>query len=235
MTKSFWAEQRLLVLAPHPDDEVLGCGGLMSKVKSEGGEVYVYIATVGDQVQYGTVSNAKKRQEEIREVMGHLKVDDYDLSLVGDEYHLKLDTLPKKTILDSVEKESKVSIDKIKPTIVALPTRLSTNQDHTALFDAGFTACRPRPMDIKHFPRYVISYEQPDILWSEKPFQPTFYVDITEHLDNKIKALSYYESQVQKEPHARSLENVRRFAEFRGKEICVGAAEAFFAHRVWIP
>lgn len=231
-TKNHWLQnQRLLVIAPHPDDEVLGCSGLIAQVKKNGGKVFVLIVTVGDVKQYGGESKSNTRLEEVKQVMNFLKVDGYEVALVGEEYHLKLDTLPKKQMIDLIEKDSKVSILKTKPTIVAIPSISSTNQDHIAVFDAALAACRPALKEFREYPHIVLSYETPLNSWARRGFVPNAYVDISEFIDVKIKALSLYKSQVQKYPHPRSLEGIRKIAEFRGNEICAKAAEGFIVHR----
>ena len=127
---------RSLILAPHPDDETLGCGGTISKVKSAGGEVHVVIVTLGDVKQYGSQSNTDTRKEEAEKALKYLGVDGYEWGFLGDEYHLKLDALPQKDLIDFFEKK----INEIKPTIVALPTICSANQDHVAVKAALNTA-----------------------------------------------------------------------------------------------
>jgi LmbE family N-acetylglucosaminyl deacetylase len=225
-------EHKLLVVAPHPDDETLGCGGLISKVKRSGGEVYVLILTVGNIHQYGGKSVTNTRLHELETTMRYLKVDDYDVALAGDEYHLNLDKFPQRDLINVIENGSKVSVAAVKPTIIVLPYGSSTNQDHEAVYKAGMAVCRPVPNDLKPFPQTVMLYEQPEVFWSHEAFKPNLYIDISEHLDNKIEALSFYESQVRKSPHPRSLENIRRIAQLRGSEICVNAAEAYMALRM---
>lgn len=225
-------KQRLLVIAPHPDDEVLGCGGLISRVKAAGGAAYVLIVTVGDAPQYGSESKARTREAEAKEVMEFLKIDGWEIALPGNDFHLKLDSVPQRKLIDLIENESKVSLNKVKPTMVAFPARECANQDHQAVFKAAFTACRPRPANLKHFPKWVASFEQPDNAWYPEPFKPNFFVELSEgDLEKKISALALYKSQAQKEPHLRSIENVKRLAELRGNEIGVRAAEAFECYR----
>ena len=90
----------VLIIAPHPDDEVLGCGGLISRVKAEGGKVHVLCFTVGDIKQYGGYSHTEKRIKEMNKVMKYLKVNSFNLALVGDKYHLKLDKVPQKNLIN---------------------------------------------------------------------------------------------------------------------------------------
>ena len=77
----------------------------------------------------------------------------------------------------------------------------------------------------------VLTYDQPQLGWRAEPFQPNFYVDISDFLDIKLKAHSCHRSQLRPDPHHASLENLERLARLRGSEISVTAAEAFHCHR----
>src|SRR4051812_37271375 len=84
--------QILLVISPHPDDEVLGSGGLIKRIKDEGGKVYVLFLTVGVTVEYSQkgISTESERLKEIEEAAKYLKYDDYRIVFIGEDYHLKL-------------------------------------------------------------------------------------------------------------------------------------------------
>lgn len=224
-------EKILLVLAPHPDDEMLGCGGLIAKIKDLRGKVFVIIFAVGNVKQFGGESNTKKRLEEVGDVMNFMKVDGYEIIYIDDNIHLKLDTLPRKELIDIIESKSKFSINNVNPDIIAIPSFACQNQDHEAVFHASFTACRPRIKKGLNSAPMVLVYEQPDIFWAFRVFRPNFYVDITPYLSTKLKALSFYSSQMREEPNLRSIDNVERMARLRGSEICVEAAEAFECYR----
>lgn len=226
------AFQRVLVVAPHPDDEVLGCGGLIPKVKKAGGEVHVLVMTVGSVAQYGGRSDAKLRIKELEKVAKFLKFDSYHLALPGDRHHLRLDQVPRKELVDIIESGEKVSLSVSKPTMVCIPYLHSTNQDHVAVAEAAFTACRPVEGRSKPIPKIVLSYEQPEIAWSRVAFSPNFFVDISSELKMKIDALKLYLSQIREEPHPRNAENLTRIAELRGRQVGVRAAEAFECHRL---
>ncbi|HEX2035706.1 MAG TPA: PIG-L deacetylase family protein [Chloroflexota bacterium] len=226
--------QRLLVVAVHPDDEVLGCGGLIKKVKDCGGEVYILYVTVGPSPQYDhryTFTEVPTREAEIRAVVDYLGVDGHELALVGEEYHLNLNAVPQRRLVDLIEKDSAVSLAAVRPTMVALPAPHHYHQDHRAVFDAGFAACRPVPHDLKPFQPIVLLYEQPCYAWSIDRLQPNFYVDISEQVEHKVAALELHASQIRRGLHIRTAENLRRFAQVRGREVGVEAAEAFICHR----
>jgi LmbE family N-acetylglucosaminyl deacetylase len=228
------AEQRVLVVSVHPDDEVLGCGGLIKKVKDCGGEVYILYVTVGPSPQYDhtyTYTEVETRRTEIQAVVDYLGVDGYDLALVGEEYHLNLNVVPQRQLVDLIEKTSPVSIERVRPTMVVLPAPNHYHQDHRATFEAGFAACRPMPHDLKPFVPIVLLHEQPCYAWSIDRLQPNFYVDITTQIDAKVRAMELHTSQLRTGLHFRTGDHLRRVAEVRGREVGVAAAEAFICHR----
>jgi LmbE family N-acetylglucosaminyl deacetylase len=230
------SRQRCLVIAPHPDDEAFGCAGTMAKLKGEGSEVFVIAVSAGDVHHYNVKKysfvTGQTRQEEFEACMKTLQVDDYELIFNDTEVHLRLDAMPLKELINLFEKDCRLAIDKIKPTMVILPA-ISYNQDHEAVFRAGFTACRPHLPDVKPFQGVVLSCEYPAISWSleREKFHPNFYVDISDYLDLKLKAVSCYKSQVRTKIHHCSLQNVEWISRVRGREISVDAAEAFMVHR----
>ncbi len=121
-------------------------------------------------------------KKEFIQVKKFLKIDDYDITFFDDEKVLRLDTIPLADIVNILELKSKISISKIHPTIVAIPTIFSYHQDHIATFKASITALRVRPQSDKNFvPNTVLSYEAPEYSsWSPYAefgkFSPNFYV-----------------------------------------------------------
>ncbi len=232
----FLAGQRLLVVSPHSDDESFGCAGTIAKIKKLGGEVFVLVMSVGNLKLYDgrpDPVSADTRAEEFKAVAEFLQIDDYDIYFTDEQTHLRLDSIPQRDLINVIEKESKVAIDRIKPSMVALPA-ISYNQDHVATFHAGFTACRPHDPTVKSFPKIVMSYDNQTLFWNTEydKFHPNLYIDISEHLDTKLKALSLHASQLRHSPHHCSIENLEYLAKVRGHEISVTAAEAFVCYRM---
>jgi len=227
----FLAKQRFLVLSPHADDEAFGCAGTIAKIKKLGGEAYVMLFSVGDLAQYDAGANVVKgtvREDEFAKTAELLGVDGWDLIYRDAESHLRLDTIPRRELIHVIEKESSVSLEKIEPTIVALPA-VSYNQDHCAVFHAGFTACRPGTPGVKYFPPTVLVYDNPTLFWNmeREKFHANFYVDISEFLDIKLQALTMHASQRKPAINHCSLKNLENLVRLRGSEISVDAAEAF--------
>ncbi len=230
---SFWGEQRVLVVMPHADDETFGCGGTMARVKAEGGEVFVVVAAVGDLRHYDPEHPAvtgDQRAREFRDAMETLGVDEFEVLFNDPQRHMRLDTLPRLDLVRLIESEGRLSIDRVRPTMLILPA-VSYNQDHEALFKAGFAACRPHLPSVKPFVRVVLAADAPQLAWNRTPFHPNFYVDITGYLDRKLRAHACHRSQLRPPPHHASLEHIERLARVRGAEVAVEAAEAFYCYR----
>ncbi|MCA9447532.1 MAG: PIG-L family deacetylase [Candidatus Omnitrophica bacterium] len=233
----FLANQRMLVLAPHADDEAFGCAGTMARIKSLGGEVYVVVVSVGDLHHYDGKDGmvlGNTRSSELTNAMASLKVDDYEILYQSTELHERIDTIPRRELIEQFEKTGRLAMDTIKPTIVAIPA-ISYNQDHEAVFRAGLTACRPGVPEWKHFQPIVLTYDNTALFWSleREKFHPNFYVDISDFLEDKITALEMHQSQMKPAIHHSSPENVRHLALTRGKEISTHAAEGYMILR-WV-
>ena len=220
---------RLLVIAPHADDEVLGCGGLISKIKSVGGKVFVLIFNIGSIEKYNNKKFTALRKKEASAAMKFLKVDKYDTIFDSPNDNRYLDAKPLHELISKIESESKVSFEKIKPTIVAIPSINSHHQDHIHVFKACIAALRPL-----RTPRasMVVSYEVPEhSRWSASGvFQPNLYIDIEKHLTRKISAFYKYKSQVR--AGGRDKHTIKNHAEYRGKEVGRKVCEAYFVHRL---
>lgn len=229
-------DQVLLIVAPHPDDEILGCGGLIQKIRDNRGKVYVLFMTVGDTTEYSQngKSTLSERLREIEQVAKFLQYDDYAIAFEGNRYHLRLDTLAQKDIILQIENESKVALNKVKPTIIATPYLDDYNQDHRSTTRAVFSAARSVPVDQKPFQYMVLGYECVSIAdWWAHPRTINTYLPLTDaQLDTKISALSLYTSQIRMGYHARSLHSIKTLAYFRGLHISQKAAEAFYSYRL---
>ena len=227
MTKFNLKNQRLLVITPHSDDEVLGCGGLMSKVKNEGGKVFVLIFNLGFEKD-DTKESQEKRKNEVQEAMNVLKVDDYHLVHDQPDNNRDLDTEPLHSLIEVIESTSNVSLEKIAPTMVAIPTIFSHHQDHVHVHHACIAALRPISTPISNI---VLSYEAPEhSRWSVSGvFEPNLFVEIDDVIENKIIAFNKYRSQIR--PGSRDDDSIRNQAKYRGQEVGKNLCEAFYVHR----
>lgn len=228
--------EKLLVIAPHADDEILGNYGLIKKVKKLGGKVYVQILTMGGYKRVGSDFVSKETwNNEFLKVSKLLKIDGHDIMFYEDDFHY-LDTIPRKNLIDYLESESKISLFKIKPTIVALPTIFSSHQDHTQAYKAVISSLRMQPQDKFKSPKLIVSYESPEYyFWSPYiefgKFSPNFFLELSDDdIKNKIKAMSIYQSQ--SVMGKRDAKKIKALATLRGSEAGVKFAEAFNVHRM---
>lgn len=227
---------RLLVLAPHPDDEVIGCGGLAARVKDAGGEVFVQMLTVGDTTDASPegFSSADGRHQEVARVAELLGFDGYEFVFPGNTYHLRLDAMPQATLIEAIERAGGCSLHALQPTIVALPDPTSYNQDHRAVANAALSALRPGDARLRHQPQAVLVYEQIADQWhgGADHFTPNVAVELEEdHLEAKLEAMRTYKSQVREAPSTRDPEALRAMAHYRGAHFGCVRAEAFHALR----
>jgi len=227
LTKFNLKNQRLLVIAPHSDDDVLGCGGLISKIKKEGGKVFVLIFNLGFEKD-DTKESQEKRKNEVKEAMNVLKVDGYHLVHDQPDNNRDLDAEPLHSLIEVIESTSNVSLEKIAPTIVAIPTVFSHHQDHVHVHRACIAALRPISTPIS---KIVLSYEAPEhSRWSASGvFEPNLFVEIDDVIENKIMAFNKYRSQIR--PGGRDDDSIRNQAKYRGQEVGKNLCEAFYVHR----
>lgn len=229
-------DDSLLVVAPHPDDEVLGCGGLITKIKENRGRVYVLFLTNGETSEFSKIgrTTSQERLKEIHDAMSYLEVDDWDIAFEEPSFHLKLDTTPLLDIISKIEKTSKVAIEKVQPTILACPQESDYNQDHRKACEASIAATRPAPNTHKVFIPTVIGYEfAATTNWGFEPYLSRNLIVSLEkdHLTKKQNAMKYYKTQVRESAHTRSIENIESLARIRGAMAGIEYAEGYHIYR----
>jgi LmbE family N-acetylglucosaminyl deacetylase len=232
-------KKTLLIIAPHPDDEVIGCAGLIQKVKKDGGKVFVLFLTVGNTRDFTKkgLSTEAERKKEIEKVAVYLNYDDYDISFPGNKYHLKLDTLGQKALMDEIERESSVALERVRPDIVAFPSASSYNQDHKIAANAALASLRPASPTSKHFVSTVISFEEVADNWTIDPkFTPNYFEVLSDlQLEKKLSAVKLYASQYRPTPSTRSGTALKALSILRGVQSGNKYSEGFFIHRILQP
>jgi N-acetylglucosamine malate deacetylase 1 len=222
---------KILVIAPHPDDEVLGVGGTMHRLALAGHDVTVAIATKGWAPLFPDEQVARVRAEAqaANALLGVRTVRFMDLPVT------RLHTLP--------EHELNAAFDRLildeQPAWVFLPFAGDRHEDHRQVFDASLVALRP--LASRGFVKRVLCYETvSETHWAaahiEPAFDPQLWFDITDHLAAKLAAMRTYASQARPAPDARSPEAVAALATWRGSVMSLAAAEAFVLVReCWGP
>jgi len=218
---------KTLIIAAHPDDEVLGCGGTIAKLAGQGVEIHILILATGLTSRVGfdlakTPAALETHFERARRAAAILGANSVKFAGFPDQ---KMDSLPLLEISQRIEAE----IALIKPETIFTHHGGDLNLDHVITFRATLTAARPiKGRSIKA----VYSYEVPSSTeWSFNKFcgnfRPNLFYDITETLPNKLKCMEIYESEIRKSPHPRSGESIRALAQKNGSQVGVAAAEAF--------
>lgn len=223
----------ILIVAAHPDDEILGCGGTMARFAKEGNAVYPLILGEGITSRDGN-RDRQKRAKEIEELKNHIRMANRTVNakdvFVFDFPDNRFDTVP---LLDIVKIIEKIKMD-INPDIVFTHHIGDLNIDHQIAFQAVMTAFRPI---MGEGAKEIYSFEVPSSTGWNKPsssnyFMPNYFVDVSETLDLKIKALREYKSEIREFPHPRSTGAVEIFARRWGIQVGLNAAEAFEAVRI---
>ena len=216
--------KKILIVAAHPDDEVLGCGGTIAKHVLN--KDFVHLAFMSDGVS--SRSNFSKLKLKSR-----LKASKLAQSILGisSAYYFnfpdnKMDTIP---LLNIVQKLEPI-IKKLKPEIVYTHHYNDLNVDHKITYAAVMTACRPLP---KLSVREIYGFEiLSSTEWSiASTFSPAHFVDISDEFELKIKALKMYKEEIKDFPNSRSIESVTALSVFRGGSMGLNFAEAFSIER----
>jgi LmbE family N-acetylglucosaminyl deacetylase len=210
---------RVLCVGAHPDDEVLGVGGTLAAHAAAGDEVHVLILTEGATAQYDDPSMVEQKREEARACADRLGVEAVHF---GDLPDMRLDDVPHVEVNAIVEDR----VEAVAPDVVYTHSRREVNRDHRAVYDSTVVATRPESGVER-----VLAYETPSSTeWvggGADRFEPTTYVDVTDHLETKVAAFAEYDSETRSYPHPRSAESLRARARTRGTTAGVAAAEAF--------
>jgi LmbE family N-acetylglucosaminyl deacetylase len=223
----FSSVQSILVVAAHPDDEVLGCGASLARFASAGRATHV--AFLADGVGARTSSEAadsttrKAAADSAAKILGVRSVEHFDLP------DNRLDTVPLLEITKLVES----LIAKHRPDIVMTHHAGDVNIDHRRAHQAVVTACRPQPSSCV---RGIFSFEVPSSTeWqppaSAAPFAPNLFVDVSAFLAHKRRAMEAYAHEMRAWPHSRSYEAAEHLARWRGASVGCEAAEAFVVLR----
>jgi N-acetylglucosamine malate deacetylase 1 len=218
----------VLVIAAHPDDEVLGCGGVILRHSSAGDKVHVLVATRGVPELFAPELIEENRRE-LKAAHALLKVTETHFL---DFPAPKLDTVPGHALADGIRQV----IQRLQPEIVFLPYGGDIHLDHRAVYFATLVAARPSSVCPV---RELLCYETlSETEWAPVAggagFTPTVFINITEQLDTKLKAMACYKTQLKEPPHPRSLEVIKAQASLRGATVGFQAAEAFVLERMTV-
>jgi len=220
--------EKVLVVAAHPDDEILGCGGTIARHAQQGDEVHVVIMAEGatsrgeQPASDGHEEALSKLASAAREANALLGAASVTLHALPDN---RMDSLDNLDVIKRVESE----VQRVAPSIVYTHHAGDLNIDHRIVHEAVLVACRPQPGNTVNT---ILAFEvasstewQPGTLQSS--FMPNWFVDIGDMLEKKLAALAIYEMEMRPWPHARSIRAVEHLSRWRGATVGKEAAEAF--------
>jgi LmbE family N-acetylglucosaminyl deacetylase len=213
---------KVLVLAPHPDDDVLGCGGMLARFGEEGHETFVAIVTRGDAGMFDPAVIEQGRQEALE---AHRALAVHRTVFMEGFPAALLDTVPQAHLVEAFRR----LLRDIAPDVLLIPFAGDLHRDHRIVFETALASARP---DGIPGVRSVLAYETlSQTNWNAPfltpSFVPTVYLDVSHVLDRKLKAMSCFRTQIRPFPHERSLEAIEALARFRGSTVGAAAAEAF--------
>jgi LmbE family N-acetylglucosaminyl deacetylase len=230
MSDAVKTPKKLLVVAAHPDDEVLGCGATVALRKRQGWETHLLILTRGnparektEQARAQAADAIEKLQAETRaaaDVLGFSSVTGCDFP------DNRMDTVGRQDITHAIRE----TVERIRPDVIFTHHPGDYNWDHTITFESVLMAARQNPGDFAPSEIYafeVLSSTERGYQNGDRAFHPTVYVNVAKSIDKKKLALSYYASEARPYPHPRSIEAVEFLARKRGGEVGIEYAEAF--------
>ncbi len=214
---------RVLVIAPHADDETLGCGGTLLKHRAAGDSVSWLIVTRGHEPHWSAEALGSKE----REIESVAAAYEFEQVFRFDYPATRMDTLSQAEIIASVSRV----VTEAQPHSVYLNHAGDVHSDHRIVFDSVISAIKPF-YSSRHGIKRILSYETLSSTEAAAPdhaqaFLPTVFCDITNFIERKLEIMSLYRTEAQPYPLPRASESIRALARYRGATIGAEYAEAF--------
>ena len=213
--------RKVICIAPHPDDETLGCGGTLLKHKANGDDIYWLIVTGINQDDGWKQNDIKKRDIEINAVeekYGFTNVFNLRLPTT------KIDLLPVSDLITQISKVYK----KVEPDIIYMPYEHDVHTDHQIIVKVLQSTLKWfRYPHIKKVYMYETISETEFNFVENRIFKPNVFVDISNYLNKKLEIMDIYKGEMKKFPFPRSEKSIRALATLRGSQSGFNAAEAF--------
>jgi LmbE family N-acetylglucosaminyl deacetylase len=226
--------QRLLVVAAHPDDEVLGCGATLARASEAGVKIFVKFLGEGVSARFHAhefsstkfLQQSEARKNSAIKALKYLDISDYEF---GERLCGQFDTYPLLSIVKDIEK----TIREFNPDVLMTHSESEVNIDHRITYKSVEVATRPTS---DYVPRQILSFEIPcSGNWNfGYPFNPNVYFDAKVFWERKLQAWSYYADEARPFPFPRSNEGLIALAQFRGMQAGLELAEAFRLQRLVI-
>lgn len=216
----------VLVIAAHPDDEVLGCGGTIARLSRESQDIYLFILGEGITSRYGQRQDAdqmelldlRSRSQQVAKLLGAKDLFLYDLP------DNRFDTLPLLDLTKIIEE----IIKKVQPQIIYTHHGGDLNLDHSLTFRATLTATRPMTgSPVKEIYTFEVPSSTEWAFGRLGSFNPNVFVDVNATIETKLQGMAVYQSELRPYPHPRSPEAIRAISRRWGSVAGCEFAEAF--------
>ncbi len=219
--------KKILVVAAHPDDELLGCGGTIIKFSQKKCKIFTLFFTDGVSARGKKFSKTAVNRK--NNALNSLKIMGVRNSKFLSYPDNGLDTVPLIKITREIEKV----IKKFKPDTIFTHSNVDLNIDHEIVSRAVVTASRPKPnFCVKNILLFeTLSSTEWNFNLKKKTFNPNYFVDITATINKKIKAAKAYKNEINTWPHPRSIKGIKNLANYRGQSVGLKYAEAFYLLR----
>lgn len=215
------SRKRVMIVAAHPDDEILGCGGTLIKHRENGDEIFILWLADGESSR-GKQKNIRKRNQQAKTVARQLKTKGAKFGKFPDNEFDKVSLLRIARLVEAV-------VRMWKPNVIYTHHEGDLNVDHRLTYRAVITACRPGMFpsveEIMTFEVLSSSQWQPET--AENVFLPNVFVNIEKFIREKIKLVNIYEDELRAFPHPRSIQGIKVLAKYRGMQGDMRYAEAF--------
>lgn len=220
--------RNILIVAPHCDDEILGCGGIMAKYIANGDKVYVAIVTNGHLGAPELFS--KEGTEKVRsEALASHKLLGVTQTFFLDFPAVRLDAIPSYQLSNEISKV----IKETKTEVLYIPHRGDIHKDHRITFEASLVAARPI---YNSTVKKILAYETlSETEWAapfgDDAFIPTVFENIEGFIEKKLEAFACFATQIKEFPHSRSFKAIEVLSNMRGATVGKSNAEAFMLVR----
>ena len=213
---------KVLVVAVHPDDETLGCGGTLLKHKDDGDEIHWLISTEIKESDGFNKDIVARRNSEIDKIVNFYNFDSVNRLDISTT---KVDEISTSHLISQISS----IVNRVKPNVVYLPFKGDVHSDHKHIFNAVYSCTKSfrYPFIKKIYMMEILSETEFSVSTKDDSFIPNSYVDIDHYIDKKIEIMNVYKSEISEPPFPRSEKNIRALSTFRGSTCGHEYAEAF--------
>ena len=218
-------KNNILIIAAHPDDEILGCGGTIIKLKKDF-NIKVLFMTDGVSARGKKSKEIIERKKSCKKLFKKLGISEPTFFNFPDN---QMDSVPMLQIVKKIEHILK----KIKPVTIFTHYAECLNIDHQITCKSVLTACRPlKNSTVKKILSFEILSSTEWSKFKNKGFEPNYFIDISKQMKKKISSMKHYRRELRKYPHSRSIKAIEALARFRGVSCGVKYAEGFYLNRL---